>query len=254
MSNLLVIDFDYFFKNPVEAGQHADNHYHLYDWAHAETPMHIDGNIIWPMRAAAFWAAELELPSVEVPDDFWDRFNIAPDAVVYFADSNVYAGTVQAPDGNRFKSVWLYDAHHDLYKVRTPKQLIKWVEGDRVTCEDWMFMHLIREAELHWRWPTWLTNGEDLAESVPTWIGLDAAADTGTGPKEQFDTVFVCRSGAWVPPWCDEKFVAFVDEAPGALHEQIDDTQMIRSWEEVAKVHHNAWKSYEQILAAVGTA
>ncbi|MFE6664221.1 hypothetical protein ACFVFH_11770 [Streptomyces sp. NPDC057697] len=29
-----------------------------------------------------------------------------------------------------------------------------------------------------------------------------------------FDLVFVCRSGAWVPPWADASFTDFLHSAP----------------------------------------
>lgn len=38
--------------------------------------------------------------------------------------------------------------------------------------------------------------------------------DDGDPIAEEFDTVFVCRSGAWVPPWCDGQFEEFLDAAP----------------------------------------
>lgn len=28
------------------------------------------------------------------------------------------------------------------------------------------------------------------------------------------DMVFLCRSGAWLPPWCDDAFFRFVNAAP----------------------------------------
>jgi hypothetical protein len=38
--------------------------------------------------------------------------------------------------------------------------------------------------------------------------------DDGASHLGQFDKVFVCRSGAWVPPWFDDAFADFLQIAP----------------------------------------
>lgn len=38
--------------------------------------------------------------------------------------------------------------------------------------------------------------------------------DPGGRVEGVFHRVFVCRSGAWVPPWADPGFFAFLEEAP----------------------------------------
>lgn len=46
-------------------------------------------------------------------------------------------------------------------------------------------------------------------------------------PRMEFDAVSICRSGAWVPAWCDEQFVEFVKSCPvGEIVEVQDGTQL----------------------------
>lgn len=242
MSNLLVVDFDFFFHNPMESGEHQDDEFWLYDWGHSESPLHIDSNIIWPSRALGFIHSERPLPQVDVPDGWWDRFNIDPDSQLYVADSNAYAGLLYDQIGDPFEQVWLFDAHHDLYKFKTPQEVAAWHStGQDITCENWMFKHLMRGAELHWRYPRWHQLGPDMAESLPDWIGLDAAYDDGKPMDVEFDTIFLCRSGAWVPPWCDERFMQFMEAAPTDGIEQMDDYNLLReNWKDAVDMWVNA--------------
>lgn len=248
MSSLLVVDWDYFFRNPMEAGDTNDPAYFMYDWGHAESKLFIDGSIIWPSRAHGFWRNDLPLPGVDVPPGWWGRFDIDPDATLFVADSNAYAGSVSDSEGEPFEDVWLYDAHHDLFKIQTEAELADWAEQGEYSCENWMFRHLLDGADLHWRWPHWLHRGPKIVDTVPDWIELDAAEDTEPPPNTVcFDTVFVCRSGAWVPPWCDEQFVEFVDQAPTRTTVQMDDESLVRAeWKEAAEAHaaamDAAWK------------
>jgi len=32
-----------------------------------------------------------------------------------------------------------------------------------------------------------------------------------------FTTVFACRSGGWVPAWCDDQWQHFIDSFPGRI-------------------------------------
>lgn len=246
MSNLLVVDWDFFFRNPMESGEHEDDEYWLYDWGHSESNMYING-FVWPSRAYGFQKSKLELPTVDVPPNFWDRFKLHPDAVLYTADSNAYAGLLYDQNGDPFTDVWLFDAHHDLYKLKTEAEVAKWhMKGD-FTCENWMFKHLVRGSQLHWRYPQWHQLGPSHAEDVPDFVRLDAAYDDGKPMDVEFDTAFVCRSGAWVPPWCDEQFIDFIDSAPTMDVEQMDDAELIREgWQEMMDKIYASWSDAEE--------
>ena len=86
---LLVVDFDFFFPNPLDAGAADTRSLRLYDWGHAENVIHRE--VIWPLRAAAFTAEDLPLPRCQPTTGFWDRFTLHTDQLP-IADSNAYGG------------------------------------------------------------------------------------------------------------------------------------------------------------------
>lgn len=229
MSNLLVVDWDYFFYNPLYATDGHDERFWLFDWGHRESPLYID--VLWPMRAAGFLKHGFDLPTVDVPKDWWDRFNIADDAVCEVSDSNMYSGI--AGDGRVFDHVWLYDAHHDLFAIHSPEQLLEYSAKGAVTCEDWMWVHHLQGSRLHWRYPKWFPYGKHYARELPKWVNCDARKDDmgKLDTRMKFDVVSICRSGAWVPPWCDEQFEQFYQSCPAQVV-QVDETKLLRKWDE----------------------
>jgi hypothetical protein len=225
---LLVVDWDFWFRNPLEACDRRaeDTAPLLYDWGHRETRFFIHD--MWPMRAAAFVRHGLPLPGMEPGwQTFAQRFQLSRRAVVHYQDSNAGAGLVQAPRGSRWADVWLYDAHHDCY--RSGGDLMTWTHTHlqpggalRFTCEDWMFVHAVQGSRLHWRYPAFRHDRKAKAgadhEALPHksdeafWRKFSSAQDAGhNGPEQEIDAVFVCRSGAWVPPWCDNDLQQFLD-------------------------------------------
>jgi len=101
---LLVVDFDFFFPNPLDAGASDTQSLRLYDWGHAETRIHRE--VIWPVRAAAFTQQGLPLPRCAATDGFWDRFTLDTDTLLV-ADSNAYAGPLAWEGG--FTDVVVFD-------------------------------------------------------------------------------------------------------------------------------------------------
>lgn len=209
--NILVVDFDYFFPNPLEAGEVLDGISGLYDWGHREAPFFIEG--IWPIRASQFLAAGLPLPRAVVPEGWWSRFRLTQQPTLLLCDSNAHAGNL-LPDGP-IGQVWLFDAHHDAGYGATPQEgLQKW-NGHRssLNCEDWMLNLYHGGADLHMRYPQWRANGMDM-EPEPA-VPVDRAVDDLAPLDIRFHTVLMCRSGAWVPSWCDPDFTALADAYPG---------------------------------------
>lgn len=230
MSNLLCIDFDFFFPNAMEAGDFDDPTWPLTDWGHAESPLFLSG-VIWESRAAAFYQMNLPLPPVLIPEGgwstFWARFQFADDTVFTFGDSNAHAGLIAPPDGSpAFESVLLFDAHHDSgYQIDA---MADYLAQTTFNCEDWVLEQQQRgTSDLSVRYPTWKPNGptEDLPAGVLTRQSLDDGAPVPT----VFDAVYVCRSGAWVPPWCDTDFLNFVNAAP-MDGEQVDEVELVRDF------------------------
>jgi hypothetical protein len=206
--NLLCIDFDYFF--PVQRVD--DEQGWLYDWGHSEANSLYLGPI-WGVRAAEFDRAGVPRPQANNEwTDWWGRFNIHEDATLYYADSNVLAYHPDVQGDRKAGQVWLYDAHHDsgYGENRDIKAIVK---SGKVSCEDWMVAYRLQhQAELHVRYPAWKAWAMDL-EPEPL-VPVDRQVDDGKPNDIVFDTVFVCRSGAWVPPWCDHDFMDFITDAP----------------------------------------
>lgn len=49
-------------------------------------------------------------------------------------------------------------------------------------------------------------------------IPLHTTVDDGGEAALPFDAVFLCRSGSWVPSWCDDQFTELLAAFPGRAH------------------------------------
>jgi hypothetical protein len=213
---LLVLDFDYFFPTPTMAVDSSD--VYLYDWDARESPFHI--GLAWHFRAAAFIAQGLSLPRCnEGYTQFWDRFDLTTAAEpIIAADSNAYAGRTwpstfgQAADA--WSQVWLFDAHHDCYGAELDQAA--WQRTGTFSCDTWMRCHHAEGSTLHVRYPRWRAtpDGTLVDCEKPPAVPVDRQVDDEQPVPGPFDAVMVCRSGAWVPSWCDDQFEAFLAAAP----------------------------------------
>jgi hypothetical protein len=219
--------------NFFEEKSHDPEQWGLYDWGHSEANSLFLGPV-WIIRAAAFDHNNVPRPRMNNEwMHFWERFDIDEDAVLYYADSNVKALTpeVRSAAAARTAQVWLYDAHHDsgYRENRDLKDVMKTLQ---FSCEDWMVgYHLFHQSELHVRYPTWKTWAMD-GEPEPL-VPVDRCFDNGLPNDVHFDTVFVCRSGAWTPPWCDRDFEDFITDAPVDELYELEECQP-REWDEGA--------------------
>lgn len=210
--NVLCVDFDYFFPNPMEAGD-PDPNIGLYDWGHKEAPFFIEGPL-WTIRAAQFEAAGLPLPQVELVPDWWRRFRFAQGVELLLCDSNAHAGNLIPTDGT-LGEVWLFDAHHDGGYGATPADgMARWhSHWGELNCEDWMIDLSLEADRLVMRYPQWRSRGMDM-EPEPA-VPMNRAVDDLERVPVRFHTVLMCRSGAWVPPWCDPQFDELAAAFPG---------------------------------------
>lgn len=260
MSNLLCVDWDFFFVSPMEAGNTDDPTWQLHDWGHSEhLSFFLDGPL-WTSRAGAFLQNGFPLPGVTAPEGgwkaFWDRFTFAEDADFTFGDSNSLAGAVEPPNAPEpFEKVVLFDAHHDSgYHIKSFKEFLA---QDRWDCEDWMLEHQERGTrDLTVRYPQW--NPKAVENELPKGVLTKQVIDDGL-PLDGivFDTVFVCRSGAWVPPWCDRDFLDFLHACP-LDGMQVDDAELDRGFnldqvKAVAEQMKAAFAGVEALNRARGT-
>jgi hypothetical protein len=65
------------------------------------------------------------------------------------------------------------------------------------------------------RYPRWRHRWADL--EADTGIPVHRHTDDGAAVPGMFDTVFACRSGGWVPAWCDDQWQQFIDAFPGQV-------------------------------------
>lgn len=207
---LLVVDFDFFVPIPEQGPRAA-----LFDWGHLEAEFFIHD--VWPARAAHLQMAGADLPQAEGHTTFWSRFTFADQVRLLVAESNAaVVGSDAIPRFGEADEVWLFDAHHDAgYGNTDPLEVAR---GGRLTCEDWMVLPALCGATLHVRYPQWRTVA--MREPEPT-VAVDRQFDDGQPDQEPFDVVFVCRSGAWVPPWCDPAFFEFINSCPAGLPQHV---------------------------------
>ena len=201
--NLLVVDWDYFFPNN-ETGDISDDpaQRFLWDWTHQETRFYEED--IWYFRHAQFEANKVPIPMCSGYERFWDRFTFSENVEFFVAISNAFAAheTVALDVTN----VVLFDAHHDSgYGV---KDVDKIIDGGYYTCEDWMLLFWAMGAKRRVFYPKWKKSAMKVDKGFA--IPPNRKFDHGKPFPEVFDRVFVCRSSAWVPPWCDEQFESFL--------------------------------------------
>lgn len=211
--NLLVVDWDYFFPTPL-AGAPRGEHDALYAWPAAEDPVFVEA--VWLRRLRRFREAGVPLPRCRGYEAFWSRFTIERGAKVFYADSNAWAGQLFPSNiggSGPWASVHLYDAHHDCGYRLEHRTFDAWKAAGRIGAGDWMLAHYWNGSAVHVHFPPWRESLTRPAESPL--IPVPMRLDTGGGPVDvPFHAVYVCRSGAWVPSWCDDQFTAFLTACP----------------------------------------
>jgi len=190
MKRILSIDWDYFF--PCDES---------YDWGHQESPFFI--NMIWSMRTANKTYDDKLIMDVHrpmIPRGFWDKV-LTNQPVLFVAESHCELWpTIDAFCGFHGPvEVVNLDAHHDCGYGKHPEQV---PDTFSIECGDWGFWGLKtgRIAKLQQHYPAWRKRrpeGEPEVSSTSVSFELPVAA--------RYDAVFICRSGAWTPPWYDHR-------------------------------------------------
>ena len=213
MTRLLSIDWDFFFRDqPEKKSQWTD-----YDWGHGEFPLFVDP-LVWECRALSFTTNGLSLPMTAGFESFWSQFQFSGDSKLIVAESHSRAVASVVSEG--VSDVWNYDAHHDGgYNPKPPDECRDGIW----TCEDWMIYYGLNGALLHVRYPQWKSRAFVL-EGQPLFAHIDIGFHVSEEVRDlTFNRIFVCRSGAWVPPWCDQDFCRFIDACPIPVCMVLDD-------------------------------
>lgn len=220
MTALLTVDWDFFNRRLFEAADRTPEdrgQLGLWDWGHREAPFFLFD--VWPIRAAGFLRAGLPLPGTTGEEvAFWARCAIRPDARLFYGESHVLAAHQRIAKG--VTEVVNVDAHHDAgYRRPHPEKVDvpRWARDeppdvpDSLDCGNWAYRYLLAEARYRVVYPRWRDVASD---KHPDWRTVEQTVDRGGEITSQsgrpFDTVYVCRSGAWVPPWNDPQFRRFL--------------------------------------------
>lgn len=213
MKTILTIDFDFFVPEDP-----------LWDLGHNESIFFI--NHIWQIRANLMDV----LKTNGAEKDFWKRlqecFEFKTDTI-YLSESHLEAFHLTPPVGQIIN----IDRHHDVWEAK----------GNRVQCDTWAFQAMrLRHAQgMKWVHPTdgHFAGVEDYLAVVPEDfrdrvepMTLDAMLERMKGTR--IDTVHVCRSGAWTPPWLDKDFDEFLSSAPMQCVAPVGALDICHRWKE----------------------
>jgi len=190
---ILSIDWDYFFPDAKEM-----------DWG-ANEKDYIFQDVIWYARAGGVWhdgSSILKTFSPTIPENFWSIVEGKP--LIATAESHEdikHVLKLCAPH-----EVDNLDAHHD-YGYENDCDL---------NCGNWAYMFSkIRKKISRYRlyYPEWRKDSKELNIDD---IGIDYTY--GLPEPTDYDIVFLCRSGAWTPPWSDDKLMQFIDDSGLEVH------------------------------------
>lgn len=218
--NLLSVDWDYFFPNPFQGGLYnpTTRYDYLFDWSYRESHFNIE--TLWPMRAASFLHYGYSLPPLYsgpsklcTPSiDFWSRFHFSRRCRIYLAESHSAAALPRICRG--ISRVLSFDAHHDC--GYSELDLLDALCRGRYNCANWMLAYR-NQADLEVYYPPWRrryqSENVDPLDFNPNRIPfcpIRRRNQVFHGPTDTISRVFICRSGAWVPPWHDAAFESFI--------------------------------------------
>lgn len=240
MKTFISIDWDFCFYRALEAEDVNRREkdvplWPLFDWGHTEAWNPELQTLMWQARFAQFRGAGLDPYAVTghpkaygctAPEELrialYERFDMSALWHVTFSDSHrhCYYEVLEAyqNDGKPIEVV-NFDAHHDLgYDL---KALTARRAGGLYGCDDWLLAALSAGliSKLTTVYPDWrgMREWQETPEGVQELLKpFDLSFTTfskwleAPGPRREVENVHIARSGAWVPPWFDAEFNAFV--------------------------------------------
>lgn len=220
---LLSVDFDFFTPRKLERSQGPD--WGLYDWGGSDSPLMIS-NVMWIARASAFTRLGYPRPTTSGEEKtFWDRVTLKPNAPLFYADSHLWITLSDVVGQPPVTEIVSLDAHADCGGYEGTPDWETYIAKGHVTAENWGVYLATQKAKIEVRYPRWLPNPFDHEPEplVDIWRGTDDGQHLG-----EFDCVYVCRSGGWVPSWVEEDFWAFLDAAPTERRFKLDGIERLQ--------------------------
>ena len=196
---LLSIDWDYFIYTQTNWGSYIENNRSLIDfWYKRYLQAKARGEDI---QKAFQLSSEL--------DGFWTKikkcFKFVKDIKTYVSDS--HALSYKIAKENNCRAVYLFDSHADLgYGGLSSFNF-------EVNCSNWLGK-LLKEKIIEEAWiiySPYTSEKPDYFKAINSLyqVRYGSFADMA-GKAIGVSAIHLCRSGAWVPPWLDEKFNRFI--------------------------------------------
>ena len=190
--NIVSVDWDYFFADTLE-----------FDWGHRESLFFIEA--IWSLRAGAVGLVSGE-PAIDKMrprsqfKHFWNSFDFPPEHLV-IAESHLSLLEVLRQSGIQDATVYNFDAHHDLGYGMKEENCGNWakIAHEEGRIESYKLVY-----------PQWRFVEPEIDGSIPAPEGLEFEYFLEPPEIEYADMVFICRSGSWTPPWCDDEWMKFI--------------------------------------------
>jgi len=215
VKTLLTIDFDFFVPEDP-----------MWDLGHNESPFFMQH--IWYVRSQLMDAMKTNGEEKGFWKKIQDSFKFKTDTV-HVSESHLEAFHLTHPLGQIIN----IDRHHDVWEGH----------DNMVACDTWghQAMRLRHVQEMKWIHPSdggfeinmagdyMAVAPEEYQKRVEPMTMLEALVRLeGT----EIDTVHICRSAAWTPPWLDEAFTEFVAAGPFKEIEQAGDLPVEPRWSE----------------------
>jgi len=214
---LLSIDWDYFiFARKENWGSYIENTKNIIN--------------LWYKRyiQAKAWGKDIQKLyklSSDI-DGFWEKirehFSISKKVKAFVSDSHALSYDIAREQG--CNSVYLFDAHADLgYGGLSSLDF-------EVNCANWLGK-LFKEkyiVEAYIIYSPYTDEKPDYFKPMNNAFNIGYPGFDGLPSGIEVSAVHICRSGAWTPPWFDERFTRFID-SPGIEYELIDCPE--RKWD-----------------------
>jgi hypothetical protein len=192
---ILSVDWDFFFPNVA-----------MFDWGHREDPMFLE--YLWNLRAGnrhltkGDYAVDTVRPNEKTVWNFWEKVCIGNPNMLIIADSHMdLYNTLLKMRGLKAEIV-NFDAHHDIEYGD---------KSDKVNCGNWGY-HGLKNGSIQSLtivYPEWRAKEPETKPDIDSKL-LKKVKMTHDWIAGKYDIVFICRSSAWTPTWCDRDWLNFI--------------------------------------------